>query len=179
MIAGFRCVFCLLPPLIEKWACLYDTVVSVEAHAAYALKNTESSPKDWLRLEVTSRGHLAQPPLHIQALGFRGVYGICCLPWVLVCSLTSTLLLAQALNSSFVTWQATSPFGEAAELALSELCGSSSGREGAGGCSGWLLERHGLRCSRSVTPRVLWCRCHCRAWNSAPIRVLTAVLYRI
>lgn len=54
---------------------------------------------------------------------------ICRLQWVLVCSLTSTLLLAWALNSSsFVIWQATSPFGDAAELALGQLRGSSSGR---------------------------------------------------
>lgn len=103
---------------------------------------------------------------------------IYCLPWVLVHSLTSTLLLAWALNScSFVIWQVTYPFVEAAELALSQLCRNSSGQEGAGGCSSWLLERHGLQCSHSVTLCVSWCCCHCWAWNSSPIRVLT--LYRI
>lgn len=55
---------------------LYNSVVSVEAHGFHILKNNRIA--ETLRLEVTSRGYLAQPPLHcvLQALEVVACQGL-------------------------------------------------------------------------------------------------------
>lgn len=99
-----------------------------------------------------------------------------CLPFVLVCSLMSTLVLAWAHSKFFQLSDPESHFKSGSKNGFGQLCWNAADQEWAGKCSSWQITVAccGAIASLCISPQ----SCHHWPWNSLPRWVPTSTLCR-